>query len=84
VLEAEALDRVVELDVHAQVVGVELQLVAGDQATLLVHVHGEGGKRAVGGKSPMTVPVRGSLEFDVRHAVILYEPLRIRQGFVEY
>ena len=32
VLEAQALDGVVELDVHAQVVGVELELVPGHQA----------------------------------------------------
>ena len=38
VLEADALHRVVELDVDAQVVAVELELVAGTQAGVLVEV----------------------------------------------
>ena len=39
VLEAQPLDRVGELDVDAEVVGVELELVALEQAALLVDVH---------------------------------------------
>ena len=38
VLEAQPLDGVVQLDVDAQVVGVELELVAGHQAAVLVDV----------------------------------------------
>jgi len=38
VLEADAVDRVVEFDVDAQVVAVELELVAGAQAGVLVEV----------------------------------------------
>jgi hypothetical protein len=36
VLEADAVDGVVQLDVHAQVVAVELELVAGARAAVLV------------------------------------------------
>ena len=55
VLEPQPLHRVVQLDVHAEVVGVELELVARDQAALLVHVHGHGGDRAVTGQPPVPV-----------------------------
>ena len=55
VLEAQPLHGVVELDVHAEVVGVQLQLVARDQAALLVDVHGQGGDRAVDGEPPVPV-----------------------------
>ena len=47
-LEAQPLHRVVELDVHAEVVGVQLQLVARHQAALLVDVHRQGRDRPVG------------------------------------
>ena len=40
-LEADAVERVVQLDVHAQVVGVELELVAGHDAAVLVDIHGQ-------------------------------------------
>ena len=40
-LEADAVDRVVQLDVHAQVVGVQLELVARAQAGVLVYVTGQ-------------------------------------------
>ena len=60
-LEAEALQRVGELDVHAEVVGVELQLVVvGAQAGVFLHVHGERGDRAVerSASSACTAPAR--------------------------
>ncbi|MCY1186495.1 hypothetical protein D9M73_273730 [compost metagenome] len=46
-LEADAVERVVQLDVHAQVVAVELELVARSQAGVLVDVHRERGDRAL-------------------------------------
>ena len=39
VLEADALERVGELDVDAEVVRVELERVAGTEAALFLHVH---------------------------------------------
>ena len=96
VLEAQPLDRVVQLDVHAQVVGVELELVAGHQATLLVHVHGQGGDRAVAGQPP--VPVAPGVRAEVHSGLaghdhpsagpqissMFYVRKRIRQVFVAY
>ena len=54
-LEAQPLGRVVQLDVDAQVVRVEFQLVAGHQAAGLVDVHRQGGDRALDGVSPVPV-----------------------------
>ena len=57
VLEAEALDGVGELDVDAEVVGVQLQLVVRRQAGVLADVHRERGDRAVEGQLPVLVAV---------------------------
>jgi hypothetical protein len=46
VLEAQPLDRVVQLDVDAEVVGIELQLVAGPEPAVLADVQRERGDRA--------------------------------------
>jgi len=64
VLEPEPLHRVVQLDVHAEVVGVELQLVAVPQPRVLVDVHGERGHRALAAKPPVPVAARLHLEAD--------------------
>ena len=64
VLEADAVQGIVELDVHAEVVGVELQLVAGLDALVLVHVHGEGGDRAVDAHAPVGVALGVGVEAD--------------------
>ena len=42
-LEAQALHGIGQLDVDAEIVGIELQLVAGLEPAILVHVHGEVG-----------------------------------------
>ncbi len=63
-LEAQPLDRVGELDVDAEVVGVELQLIAAEQAALLVDVHGERRDLAVGGELPVAVARRLGAEID--------------------
>ena len=55
VLEAQPLHRVVELDVDAEVVGVELQLVARAQAAVFLDVHRERGHGAVEGDLPVPV-----------------------------
>jgi hypothetical protein len=55
VLEPQPLHGVVQLDVNAQVVRVELQLVAGHQAALLIDVHRQRGYLAVGREPPVPV-----------------------------
>jgi hypothetical protein len=65
VLESKPLDGVVQLDVDAEVVGIQLQLVSGDQATPLVDVHGQRGDLAVNLEAPMTVRVRRGPKLDV-------------------
>ncbi len=52
VLEAQALRGVVEFDVHAQAVGVALQLVAGHQPRLGVNGEGERGDGTVEAERP--------------------------------
>ena len=56
-LEADALYRVVQFDVDAEVVGVELELVAFADAAVLGDVQGQRGDGAVEGELP--VPVAG-------------------------
>jgi len=63
-LEAQALDGVVELDVHAEVVRVELQLVAGREPAVLPDVHGQRGDRSVESEPPVLVPGRLRSELD--------------------
>jgi hypothetical protein len=57
VLEAEALDGVVQFDVDTEVVGVQLEVVVVPQAGFRGDRHGEGGHGAV--HSQLPVPVRG-------------------------
>ena len=68
-LEAEALEGVGQLDVDAEVVGVELELVAFEQAALLVHVHGERRDVAVDRELPMPIARRLGREIDPAQSV---------------
>ena len=70
VLEAQALDGVGELDVDAEVVGVELQLVVVGQAGVLAHVHRQRGDRAVEGQLPVLVGVGVGFEGDQDGSVL--------------
>jgi hypothetical protein len=72
VLEPQALGGVVQLDVHAEVVGVELQFVAGYQAALLVDVEHEPGQLAVDPQPPVPVGVRMGVEGDHRSMVYTF------------
>jgi hypothetical protein len=63
-LEANALQDVVQLDVNAEVVGVQLELVAGPQAAIFVDVHGECGHAAVNCEPPMAMLSRSHVERD--------------------
>ena len=69
VLEADAVDGVVQLDVDAQVVAVELELVAGAQARVLVEVRHQRGDRAVESEFPVVILGRISLVVDSRGSV---------------
>ena len=62
------LQRVGELDVDAEVVAVQLELVAGAQAAVLRHVHRKRGDRTVEGELPVTVAGRLGLEVDAGRA----------------
>ena len=68
-LEAQALDRVGELDIDAEVVGVELELVAFEQRALLVDVHQQRRDLAVDLELPMAIFRRIGLEIDPALAV---------------
>ena len=63
-LEAQPLHGVGELDVDAQIVGVELQLVAAEQPGILVDVHDELGDLAVEGELPVAIAPRLGLKVD--------------------
>ena len=62
-LEAQPLHRVVELDIDAEIVGIELELVVA-QAAGLVDVHDQIGDVAVGLDAPMAVARRIGLIVD--------------------
>ena len=65
-LEAQALDRIGQLDVDAEIVGIELELVAGPEPAILVHVHGEVGDAVLGAELPVAVAVGRGAEVDGR------------------
>src|SRR5204862_106697 len=62
-LEAQPLHGVGQLDVDAEVVGVELELVAWPETRILVHIHGEIGDAVLCCELPM--PVAGGLGAEV-------------------
>jgi hypothetical protein len=64
VLEPQTLHGVVQLDVDAEVVGVQFQFVTVDQPAGLVDVHGQRRDRSVGRQLPVPVPARGGAELD--------------------
>ena len=65
VLEADALDGVVQLDVHAEVVAVHLQLVARHDAAVLGDVHREGGDLVGDRQRPVLVGLGRGVEGDL-------------------
>ena len=71
-LEAQPLDGVRKLDVDAEVVGVELELVALEQRTLFVDVHQQCCDVAVDRKLPMAIFRRIGLEVDAALAVVQF------------
>ena len=67
--EPKPLDRVGKLDVHAEIIGIELELVAFEQRRLFVDVHRERREIALNGELPMTVLRWIGLEIDPAPAV---------------
>jgi hypothetical protein len=67
VLEAEPLDGIGELDVDAEVVGVELEHVPRPQRPILLHVEDERRHRALDGELPVPWQLRWVFEADRVH-----------------
>ena len=65
-LEAQALHGIGQFDIDAEVVGIELQLVAGPEAAILVHVHGEVGDALFECELPVLVAAGLGAEVDQR------------------
>ena len=63
-LEAQPLDCVGKFDIDAEIVGVELELVAFEQRALLVDVHEQRGDVAVDLELPMAIARRRGLKID--------------------
>src|SRR6185436_15135993 len=74
-LEADAVQGVGELDVDAEVVAVQLQLVARHQAVVFRDVERQGGERAVEGELPVVVALGVRLEAD--HAMAFLRSARL-------
>src|SRR5262249_45232698 len=64
VLETQPLDRIRKLDVDAEIVGIELELIALEQAAILVDVHRQCRDVSVHGELPVPVARRIGLEID--------------------
>ena len=67
-LEAQPLHGVGEFDVDAEVVGIQLELIALEQPAILVDVHGQRRDVAVDGELPVPVARRIGLKIDVFRA----------------
>ncbi len=85
VLEAQPLHRVRELDIDAEIVGIELQLGAGEEAAGWIDVEGQGRDRPVAFEAPMAVAggLGGKID-DHRHVRVkrlrLAQPISIAYG----
>ena len=73
--EPDALQGIVELDIHAQVIRIQFQFVAWTNPAVFRHVHRERGNRAIKGEPPVLVARRFGLIFD---------PRRFRLRFLRY
>ncbi len=68
-LEAQPLHGVVEFDVDAEIVGIELELIAVEQAAGLIDVHDQIGDVAIVLDAPMAISRRIGLEIDDLHGI---------------
>ena len=67
-LEAQPLHGVRKFDVDAEIVGIQLELIALEQAGILVDVHGERRDVAFDAQLPVPVALRIGLKIDVFRA----------------
>ena len=67
-LEAQPLHRVGEFDIDAEIVGIQLELIAFEQPAILVDIHGQGRDVAFDIQLPMPVARRIGLKIDVLRA----------------
>src|SRR5208282_4407764 len=65
-LEADAVQRVVQLDVDAEIVGIELEPIAGEEPALFRDIQGQGGDRTVTGETPVAIAGGIGVERDHR------------------
>ena len=65
-LEANALDRIGQLDVDAEVVRVQLEPVVGGEPGIFLHVHRQRRDSAIEGQLPVPIFFRGSVERNSR------------------
>src|SRR6185312_7990670 len=63
-LKAQSLNRVCELDIHAQIIGIELEFVAFGHRLIFRDIHGKGSHLAVDIEFPMAVPLRCRLKIN--------------------
>src|SRR3989442_301355 len=77
-LEADAVERIVQLDVDAKVVAVELELVPGHQGLVLGHVEAEGRHRPLEGELP--VAVAPGMGFEADHWTAFLISARLWRG----
>jgi len=64
VFETKPLHGIVKLDIDAEVVGIELQLVTLFEAAVRVHIHGEGRDLTFCGEPPMAIAFGCGLKVD--------------------
>ncbi len=78
-LEAQPLHGIRQFDVDAEIVGIQLELIALEQAAILVDVHGERGDVALDVELPVPVARRIGLKIDIFRAACeradLHRPL---------
>ena len=60
-LETDSLYSVMQLNIDAEIIGIQLELVAVTQPTVFVHRHGQGSDHTIHGQRPVPVALRGGL-----------------------
>ena len=71
--EADALQGVVQFDIDAQIVGVQLQLVPGPDTPILFCIHNQGGDRSIEPELPVLVARRMSLKINELGLLLLID-----------
>src|SRR5579875_1056963 len=66
-LEAQPLHGIVKFDVHAEIVGIQLEFIAVEQPGVRIHIHDQRRYRPVAFDAPMPITARLGLEVDAGH-----------------